>query len=490
MSELKNTPSSVLTMEIHESSRDEMDQHMSKTLGETHAEIEQYSAITPSMRTYLTYLLGLVMLLSTLTATIYFPLIPMLSRHFSVSVQAINLTVTVYAVFQAISPTFFASLADSFGRRPVLLGLICIYSIASLGLALNKNSYAALIALRATQSIGGSATVPIAYGIVADVAPPAERGKMLGPMLSTCNAISAVGPIIGGAVALGTGEFEWVFLALLVIALALLAVAGFTLPETSRNVVGNGSKPAHGIWRTWWSVLRPRHKNDWVEKKAEGRFAEASKRPWKPMSLLDSLRIIFYPDAAAVLLTISVSYCVYYTVQTAVPDIFDETYDFNALEIGCALLPVLAGLTIGGIVAGKLIDRNYATVAKAKDKTQDFPIECARYRNCWPFILIEVGLVVGFGWAVQYQVHPAVPLILEFFAVGMSTILTHTASALLVDIFPDASSTAYASGQVTRCGLSAASVAVLQPIVEGSETSTILEKATIPDLMYDKDLEA
>ena len=31
-----------------------------------------------------------------------------------------------------------------------------------------------------------------------------ERGKMLGPMLSTCNAISAVGPVIGGTVALST----------------------------------------------------------------------------------------------------------------------------------------------------------------------------------------------------------------------------------------------------------------------------------------------
>ena len=85
------------------------------------------------------------MTLSTLTATIYFPLIPMLSDAFAVSIQGINLTVTVYAIFQAVAPWFFASLADTTGRRLVLFGLVALYAAASLGLALNRNNYAVLI---------------------------------------------------------------------------------------------------------------------------------------------------------------------------------------------------------------------------------------------------------------------------------------------------------------------------------------------------------
>ncbi len=121
------------------------------------------------------------MILSTMSATIYFPLIPMLSDQFGVSIQAINLTLTAYAVAQALSPAFFASIADRFGRRPVLLCLLVVYASASLGLALNRTSYPALLVLRALQSIGGSATTSIAYGIVADVAPVAKRGSMLAP---------------------------------------------------------------------------------------------------------------------------------------------------------------------------------------------------------------------------------------------------------------------------------------------------------------------
>ena len=206
-----------------------------------------YSVVSNAMRIYLTYFLGVVMILSTLTATIYFPLIPLLSTQFHTSIQAINLTVTIYAVAQALTPALFASLADSYGRRPVLLVLVAIYAAASLGLALNTDSYPALLLLRAVQSMGGSPLTAIAYGVVADVAPVAERGRMLGPMLSTCNGISAAGPVIGGALALGTGGVRWVFVALLLVATLCLGLAGFTLPETSHCIVGNGSLPPRGI---------------------------------------------------------------------------------------------------------------------------------------------------------------------------------------------------------------------------------------------------
>ncbi|KAK4060473.1 uncharacterized protein Triagg1_10743 [Trichoderma aggressivum f. europaeum] len=378
-----------------------------------------------ALRAYLTYLLGFAMILSALTATICFPLIPILSTQLRVSIQAINLTVTVYAIAQALSPAFFSSLADSFGRRPGLLCFVTLYAIPSLGLALNRTSYPALLALRALQSISGSSITSVSYGIVADVAPVAERGSMLGPMLSTCNGISTVGPVIGGAVALSTGGVRRVFLALFIVAAVCVVLVGFTLPETARTVVGNGSVPAVGIWRTWWSILR-------------------KKRPQREDG------------------------------HVAIPVIFAKIYEYNDFEIGLVLSPGSAGLTIGGIIARKLVDRNYAITARnhnvdpeeKKAKLQiDFPIEAARYRNCFVFILIEVLLVIGYSWAIYFCVHPAAPIVLQFFICGTSTLLSHTASALLVDIFPEMSSTAYASGQIMRCGLSVTSPAVMQPLI-------------------------
>ncbi|OPB46583.1 hypothetical protein A0O28_0067050 [Trichoderma guizhouense] len=464
-----NSVQSPITMEKSEAAQ----QHNKAIFTDTeHEEPYEYSVFSKALRTYLTYFLGFTMILSTLTATIYFPLIPILSTQLRVSIQAINLTVTVYAITQALSPAFFASLADSFGRRPVELCLVTIYAVPSLGLALNSTSYPALLALRALQSIGGSSITSISYGIVADVAPPAERGSMLGPMLSTCNGISAVGPVIGGAVALSTGGVKWVFFALFVVAALCVVLVGFTLPETARTIVGNGSVPAVGIWRTWWSVLRK--KRPQREDGHDESHPSNEKRPWRVTNTFAAFRIILYRDAVAVLWMVASSYSVYYTFQVAIPVISDKIYEYNDLEIGLVLLPGLAGMTIGGIIAGKLVDRNYAITARnhnvdPQEKNArlqiDFPIEAARYRNCFVFILFEVLLVIGYGWAVYFRVHPAVPIILQFFICGTSTLLSHTASTLLVDIFPEMSSTAYASGQIMRCGLSAASAAVIQPLI-------------------------
>ncbi|KAF2789554.1 MFS general substrate transporter [Melanomma pulvis-pyrius CBS 109.77] len=324
-----------------------------------------YSIFSNGIRTYLTYLLGFVITISTLTATIFFPLIPMLSRHFSVSIQAINLTVTVYAISQAISPSIFASLADFY---PVLLLLIGIYII---------------------QSIGASATPTIAYGIVADVSVVSKRRKMLCPMLSACNGISAVGLVIGGAVALNTNGYTWVFLSLLIVAIIFFVMVGFTVPETARSVVGNGSIPVHGIWRTWMSFSHGR---------ASVKASQSLRR------VFDSLRITLNPDAAVILWMAASSYGIYYTFQVAIPVIFDDVYAYNELEIGLTFLPGLAGMTIGGVIAGKLIDKNYAKEARKQDidisqpketNLDEFPIERARYINIIPFIVFEMALVAG-----------------------------------------------------------------------------------------------
>ncbi|KAK8040973.1 hypothetical protein PG994_013980 [Apiospora phragmitis] len=104
---------------------------------------------------------------------------------------------------------------------------------------------------------------------------------------------------------------------------------------------------------------------------------------WRPIMLLRSLRIIFYADSAAVLWMIATSYCVYYTFQVAIPVIYHDVYGYNDLEVGLTFLPGLVGMTIGGIIAGKLLDRNFAVVArknsflidrKKAQEMKDFPL--------------------------------------------------------------------------------------------------------------------
>lgn len=42
-------------------------------------------------------------------------------------------------------------------------------------------------------------------------------------------------------------------------------------------------------------------------------------------------------------------------------------------------------------------------------------MEDSRYHNTIPFILVEIALVIGYGWAVRARVYASVLLIIQFF---------------------------------------------------------------------------
>ena len=89
-------------------------------------------------------------------------------KDFGINTEQVNLTITVYMIFQATSPTFWGTLADSWGRRPVLLSTMLIYSASCIGLALAPN-YAAIMVLRCIQSFGSSSVIAISAGVLSDI---------------------------------------------------------------------------------------------------------------------------------------------------------------------------------------------------------------------------------------------------------------------------------------------------------------------------------
>lgn len=474
-----------------------------------------YSVFTKWQKRYLTYLLGFLTLASSLTANIYLPLILLLAEQYHTSAQAINLTITVYIIFQGISASFWSPLSDVFGRRPVFIITFGLYTAASLGLAFSQGSYTALILLRAMQSIGGSAVLSLAYGVVADVVTSAERGSMLGPMLASGNLGPCIGPIIGGGVVM-TGQPAWCFWALVIFGGIALSLILWTFPETRRTIVGNGSVPALGIWRTWWSLMvdwrrnrRPKvedsEKGSKTPTSAEDSFDDTNpgevnsakngeqsangfvtENPNKnatgkgklvvPNPFI-SLRLVFYWDTFLGLWLAASPYAVWYLIQASIPVIYGQDaggYGFKDIYVGLCYLTGGSGVIAGGFICGKMMDRNYKHVAqKAGFSTNkndnhnihDFPIEEARSRFSLLILAFSACVLVGFAWAVQLRVHPAVPLILQCYMGAKCTILHQVYSALVVDIFPDKPSTIAASNNIIRCGLSAAVVAALNPLV-------------------------
>jgi MFS family permease len=76
-------------------------------------------------------------------------------------------------IFQGLSPAFWGSLADLWGRRPVYLMTIAIYCLSCIGLAL-VNDYGLLLFLRMVQAFGASSLIAVGAGVVGDIAEPAR----------------------------------------------------------------------------------------------------------------------------------------------------------------------------------------------------------------------------------------------------------------------------------------------------------------------------
>jgi len=439
-----------------------------------------YTVFDGRKRTYFTYLLGYLTLASSLTATIYLPLIESLSKQYNASIFAIDLTITLYLVFQALSPAFFGPLSDTLGRRPVFVITFTIYCAASLGLALNKHSYVALIVLRSLQSIGGSAVMSLAYAVVADISVPAERGKILGPMLASTNLGPCFGPVIGGGIVLATGQTQWCFWVLFIFGISSLMMIGWTMPETARSIVGNGAVCPHSLWRTWSSYLMPSSSQEpeiqgsstSVDGVNQGKLGVGA---WSFPNPLTSVRLIFHADTSLTLWSAASPYAMWYCIQASIPLIYGQQYGYNPLAVSLCFLSGGAGVILGGFIAGRLMDFNYKKTAEkfslpidrvTGDNLRNFPIEAARSRGSYLLHVFSIAALVGYGWAIQLRVHPSVPLILQLFIGARCTIVLQQFSTLIVDIFPGKAGTAAASNNITRCTLSAAAVALLQPMKE------------------------
>lgn len=155
--------------------------------------IEKYSVFTTAEKWCIIALVSYAAWFSTLSSFIYYPAIHELSQVFSVSVNKINLTITSYMAVATIAPTLVGDAADVLGRRPVYMITLSLYVVANMAIVL-ADRYSALVGLRILQALAisgmflapiwGSMLMPsgtfsIAYGVITDVASPAERGSFV-----------------------------------------------------------------------------------------------------------------------------------------------------------------------------------------------------------------------------------------------------------------------------------------------------------------------
>ncbi|KAI6777964.1 Quinidine resistance protein-like protein [Emericellopsis cladophorae] len=423
-----------------------------------------YSTFSPAMKTWITVMLSVGSFISPMTANIYFPALNPIAEDLGVSLSLVNLTLTTYMIFQGLAPTLFGDFGDMAGRRPAYIVAFTIYLFANIGLALQRN-YAALMVLRCVQSFGSSGTIALGFAMVADIAPPAERGRYIGYLGAGINVGPAIGPFLGGILSqyLGWPSLFW-FLAIVVTVWLVPWI--LTVPETCRNVVGNGSTPAQS-----WNLPVIQY---FGKRKSSQEHAETRKLRFP--NPIRTLAVVFEKEMGLILILNSLLYVGFILTAATLGTQFKEIYGYNDLQVGLCYLPYGGGSMMAVIAQGYILDWNYRRIAKKAgitisrrrgDDLRDFPIETARLQPIYPAMLLGAGALVGYGWALQVETSVAAPLILSFLIGVVVPTSFQTLNTLIVDIFPKAPATATAANNLVRCLVGAAGAAVIELVIQG-----------------------
>lgn len=176
------------------------------------------------------WLLALVTFSGTLAMHIFVPALPIAAKNLGAGMGAMQMTVSLYIFGLAVGQLLYGPMADRFGRRPVLLFGLGLYSAAGLVAALAPDVHA-LITARLFQAIGGCAGLVLGRSIVRDTAGPQEATRRLALMNLMVTVGPSIAPLVGGALATALG-WRSIFYTLFALGIVGLLFTWRLLPET------------------------------------------------------------------------------------------------------------------------------------------------------------------------------------------------------------------------------------------------------------------
>ena len=128
--------------------------------------------------------------------------------------------VSAYLLAATVSTPIYGKLADLFGRKPVLLFGLGLFSVGSV-LSGTSMSMPQLIAMRAIQGLGAGAVGPIVLTMLGDMFTLKERAQVQGVFSTVWGLSSIGGPLVGGYL---TDFLGWRFVFLLCVPFAVTAI--------------------------------------------------------------------------------------------------------------------------------------------------------------------------------------------------------------------------------------------------------------------------
>jgi EmrB/QacA subfamily drug resistance transporter len=312
--------------------------------------------------------LMVVMLLASLSQMIFSTALPTIVGELH-GVDQMMWVITAYMLASTITMPIYGKAGDLFGRKPMMLVAITLFTAGSLVGALAP-TMPWLIAARTIQGLGGGGLMILSQASVADFVPARERGKYVGYMGGVFAVSSVAGPLLGGWLTEGPG-WRWVFWT--VIPLALLAMLAIvTLMPTVHQAAAQRPKidtagiammslttTAIILSATWGG-----HTYDWLSPQIIGLLGGAlvlaalfvlaesrAEQPVIPLSLFKNRNFVLTTTAG---LATAVAM---FGVVGYLPTYFQMAEGVSATEAGLLMAPLMGSLLLTSIVLGAVVSK-------------------------------------------------------------------------------------------------------------------------------------
>lgn len=178
----------------------------------------------------LLWLLAFINAIGPMSTDMYLPAWPRMIEALDTDIRHVQLTLSSYMAGLAVCQLVCGPLSDRFGRKPVILGGMLVYLLATIACALAV-TVEQLIVLRIVQGVGACTGPTLARAIIRDTYEGTAAARAMGLMAALMTLAPLVAPLIGGVL---ITRFDWpaMFVVLGIFVALATVMALLLLPET------------------------------------------------------------------------------------------------------------------------------------------------------------------------------------------------------------------------------------------------------------------
>ncbi len=199
----------------------------------------------------LAVLLACLGMLGPFSIDTYLPAFTGIGKSIGATPIEMQQTLSAYLFGFAIMNLFHGALADSFGRRPVVLIGVAMFTLASAGCALSNN-IGMLVFFRAMQGMSAGAGIVVARAVIRDMFDPADAQRVMSQVTIYFGVAPAIAPMVGGFLFVHA-DWHAIFWFLTLVGVLLFIANYRLLPETLHKHQRQSFKARH-LMRGYWQL--------------------------------------------------------------------------------------------------------------------------------------------------------------------------------------------------------------------------------------------